>query len=130
MSLALPPCQDRQNRKLNFANRRWHRHADGLEHFAAYALCLVAPTAGEHLFPDFPVFAHPGAKNIGHGSDNNRNSRSQKTVQGESGPFQLEIPRDRGTFKPQFIKKRQRRLEEFDDSLYTHWLAPGLFDPV
>ena len=42
MSLALPPCQDFQDGKLNFANRRRHRHADGLEHFAAYALCLAA----------------------------------------------------------------------------------------
>ena len=42
MSLALPPCQDCQDGKLNFANRRRHRHADGLEHFAAYALCLAA----------------------------------------------------------------------------------------
>ena len=42
MLLALPPCQNCQNRELNFANRRRHCHADGLKHFAAYALCLAA----------------------------------------------------------------------------------------
>ena len=37
----------------------------------------------------------------GHGSGNNRNGKSQKTVQSESGPFQIEVPRDRnGTFEP------------------------------
>ena len=42
MFLALPPCQACKNRKLNFANGRWHRHSDGLEHFAAHALCFAA----------------------------------------------------------------------------------------
>ena len=42
MLLALPPCQNCQDGKLNFANRRRHRHADRLEHFAAYALRLAA----------------------------------------------------------------------------------------
>jgi putative transposase len=52
----------------------------------------------------------------GHGSGNNRNGKSQKTVQSESGPLQIEFPRDRnGTFELQFIKKRQRRLDGFDD---------------
>jgi len=63
----------------------------------------------------------------GHGSGNNRNGKSQKTVQSESGPLQIEVPRDRnGTFEPQFIKKRQRRLEGFDDkvlALYARGLS-------
>jgi len=44
-------------------------------------------------------------------------------VQSESGQFEIEVPRDRnGTFEPQLVKKRQRRLEGFDDkvlSLYS-----------
>src|SRR5512137_2775580 len=63
----------------------------------------------------------------GHGSGNNRNGKSQKTVQSESGPLQIEVARDRnGTFEPQFVKKRQRRLEGFDDkvlSLYARGLS-------
>ena len=48
-------------------------------------------------------------------------------MQSESGPLQIEVPRDRnGTFEPQFIKKRQRRLEGFDDkvlALYARGLS-------
>lgn len=59
----------------------------------------------------------------GRGSGNSRNGKSGKTVQSESGQFEIEVPRDRnGTFEPQLVKKRQRRLEGFDDkvlSLYS-----------
>ncbi len=59
----------------------------------------------------------------GRDSGNSRNGRSGKTVQSESGQFEIEVPRDRnGTFEPQLVKKRQRRLEGFDDkvlSLYS-----------
>jgi putative transposase len=48
-------------------------------------------------------------------------------VQSESGPLQIEVPRDRnGTFELQFIKKHQRRLEGFDDrvlALYAQGLS-------
>ncbi len=59
----------------------------------------------------------------GRGSGNSRNGKSGKTVQSESGQFEIEVPRDRnGSFEPQLVKKRQRRLEGFDDkvlSLYS-----------
>lgn len=54
----------------------------------------------------------------GHGSGNNRNGKSQKTVQSDSGPLQIEVPRDRnGSFDPQLVKKRQRRLKGFDEKV-------------
>jgi transposase-like protein len=63
----------------------------------------------------------------GRGTGNNRNGKGHKTVQCESGAIQIEVPRDRnGSFEPQLIKKRQRRLEGFDDkvlALYARGLS-------
>ena len=63
----------------------------------------------------------------GRGSGNNRNGRTQKTVQSDSGEFQIDVPRDRnGSFEPQLVKKRQRRLQGFDEkviSLYARGLS-------
>jgi len=54
----------------------------------------------------------------GRGSGNNRNGKGRKTVQGDTGALEIEVPRDRnGTFEPQLVKKRQRRLEGFDDKV-------------
>ena len=54
----------------------------------------------------------------GRGSGNNRNGKSQKTVQSDSGALQIEVPRDRnGSFEPQLVKKRQRRLKGFDEKV-------------
>jgi len=63
----------------------------------------------------------------GRGSGNNRNGKGRKTVQGDTGALEIEVPRDRnGSFEPQLVKKRQRRLEGFDDkvlSLYARGLS-------
>jgi transposase-like protein len=63
----------------------------------------------------------------GRGSGNNRNGKGGKTVQSDSGALQIEVPRDRnGTFEPKLVKKRQRRLEGFDDkvlALYSRGLS-------
>ncbi len=49
---------------------------------------------------------------------NGRNGHSRKTVQTESGPVAIQVPRDReGTFEPQLVKKHQRRLEGFDEKV-------------
>lgn len=49
---------------------------------------------------------------------NRRNGYSAKTVQGDSGKLQLEIPRDRdGSFEPQLIPKHQRRIPGFDEKI-------------
>ena len=63
----------------------------------------------------------------GRGSGNNRNGKAQKTVQSDAGELRIEVPRDRsGTFEPQLVKKRQRRLAGFDDkviALYARGLS-------
>ena len=63
----------------------------------------------------------------GRGSGNNRNGKGRKTVQSDTGALEIEVPRDRnGTFQPQLVKKRQRRLEGFDDkvlALYARGLS-------
>ncbi len=54
----------------------------------------------------------------GRGSGNNQTGKSQKTVQSDSGALQIEVPRDRnGSFNPQLVKKRQRRLKGFDEKV-------------
>ncbi|HDM74839.1 MAG TPA: IS256 family transposase [Deltaproteobacteria bacterium] len=63
----------------------------------------------------------------GRGTGNSRNGKGHKTVQSETGAIDIQVPRDRkGTFEPQLIKKRQRRLEGFDDkvlALYSRGLS-------
>jgi transposase-like protein len=63
----------------------------------------------------------------GRGTGNNRNGKGRKTVQSETGEIDITVPRDRnGTFEPKLIKKRQRRLEGFDDkvlALYSRGLS-------
>lgn len=58
---------------------------------------------------------------------NSRNGKGGKTVHTESGSVELEVPRDRtGSFEPQLVRKRQRRLEGFDDkvlSLYARGMT-------
>src|SRR5258708_29963729 len=54
----------------------------------------------------------------GRGKGNGRNGYTSKTVQTETGPVDIRIPRDRaGTFEPQLVAKYQRRLEGFDDKV-------------
>jgi transposase-like protein len=65
----------------------------------------------------------------GHHSGNSRNGYRTKTVITEIGPVQIEVPRDReGSFEPQLVKKRQRRLSGIDEivlSLTARGLTTG-----
>ena len=66
----------------------------------------------------------------GAGTGNIRNGTRGKTVLTEaSGHVEVEVPRDRaGTFEPQIVKKRQRRLNGVDEivlSLYAKGLTTG-----
>ncbi|MFG2979240.1 IS256 family transposase [Streptomyces sp. NPDC048331] len=54
------------------------------------------------------------------GSGNTRNGTRAKTVITEVGPVVLEVPRDReGSFEPQIVKKRQRRLTGVDEMVLS-----------
>ena len=57
-------------------------------------------------------------RNASRQGSNARNGYTEKTVQTESGPVRIRIPRDReGSFEPQLVKKQQRRLEGFDEKV-------------
>lgn len=48
--------------------------------------------------------------------ENYRNGHGEKTVNTDSGPVRITVPRDRtGSFEPQIVKKRQRRLGGIDE---------------
>lgn len=66
----------------------------------------------------------------GAGSGNIRNGTRAKTVLTEAtGHVEIDVPRDRaGTFEPQIVRKRQRRLSGVDEvvlSLYAKGLTTG-----
>lgn len=58
----------------------------------------------------------PAGKNGG----NSRNGVRAKTVLTDVGPVEIEVPRDRdGSFAPQIVRKRQRRLSGVDDMVIS-----------
>ncbi len=88
---------------------------------------VIETALGEEMTEHLGYEKHDPA---GVGSDNIRNGTRSKTVlSGNTGPVEIEVPRDRaGTFEPQIVKKRQRRLGEVDEivlSLYAKGLTTG-----
>lgn len=58
----------------------------------------------------------PAGKNGG----NSRNGTRQKTLLTEVGPVPIDVPRDRdGSFEPQIVRKRQRRLSGVEDMVLS-----------
>jgi len=58
----------------------------------------------------------------GRGSGNGRNGRGGKTVITDRGEVEIAVPRDRdGSFEPQIVRKRQRRLAGFDDQVIARY---------
>ncbi|MFE5588616.1 IS256 family transposase [Kitasatospora sp. NPDC056531] len=56
----------------------------------------------------------------GAGSGNSRNGIRSKTVVTDVGPVEIDVPRDReGSFEPQIVRKRQRRLTGVDDMVLS-----------
>ena len=54
----------------------------------------------------------------GNGSGNSRNGTSRKRVSGDTGPVDIEVPRDReGDFEPVFVRKGQRRVTGMDEKI-------------
>nr|WP_203704747.1 IS256 family transposase [Asanoa iriomotensis] len=70
-----------------------------------------------------PAGAAAGGGNIRNGS------RSKTVLTDNTGPVSVDVPRDRaGTFEPQIVRKRQRRLSGVDEvvlSLYAKGLTTG-----
>ena len=51
-------------------------------------------------------------------SANTRNGSGQKTLKSEHGELEISVPRDReGSFEPLLVKKRQSRLEGFEEKI-------------
>lgn len=66
----------------------------------------------------------------GVGSGNSRNGIRTKTVLTDDGPVEIAVPRDRdGSFEPQMVKKRQRRLTGVDEMVLS-LSARGLTAPL
>ncbi|MEU4512296.1 transposase, partial [Nonomuraea wenchangensis] len=58
----------------------------------------------------------PAGKNSG----NSRNGTRSKTVVTDVGPVEVRVPRDvAGTFEPQLVRKRQRRLSGVDEMVLS-----------
>jgi putative transposase len=56
----------------------------------------------------------------GKDSGNSRNGHRSKTVTTDVGPVEIAVPRDRdGSFEPQLVKKRQRRLTGVDEMVLS-----------
>src|ERR1043165_1121849 len=63
----------------------------------------------------------------GYKSGNSRNGASSKTIKGDFGELEIEVPRDRNsTFEPQVLPKHQTRFTGFDEkivSLYARGMS-------
>jgi putative transposase len=69
---------------------------------------------------------YPKHARKGNATGNMRNGQSQKTLKGEQGHVDIEVPRDRqGTFEPQLVKKGQTRMVGFDEKILALY-ARGL----
>lgn len=56
----------------------------------------------------------------GKNSGNSRNGNTSKTIKGTFGETEIAVPRDRqSTFEPQFIEKRQKRFDGFDEKILS-----------
>lgn len=56
----------------------------------------------------------------GRNGKNSRNGHTSKTVISKDGPLQIQTPRDRdATFEPSLVKKRQTRIDGFDDTVIS-----------
>ena len=88
---------------------------------------VIETALGEEMTEHLGYEKHDPA---GIGAENIRNgARSKTVISANTGPVEIDVPRDRaGTFEPQIVKKRQRRLGEVDEivlSLYAKGLTTG-----
>ena len=60
------------------------------------------------------------------GQPNRRNGTSKKTLRTDSGPIDVDVPRDRdASFEPQIVPKHERHFDGFDDKILSMY-ARGL----
>ena len=88
---------------------------------------VIETALGEEMTEHLGYEKHDPA---GAGTGNIRNgTRGKKVLTEASGHVEIDVPRDRaGTFEPQIVKKRQRRLNGVDEivlSLYAKGLTTG-----
>ncbi|MFB9573573.1 IS256 family transposase [Streptomyces yanii] len=77
---------------------------------------LESALEGEHT----DHLGHEPGERAEEGRENYRNGHRSKTVTTEVGPVEIAVPRDRaGTFEPQLVKKRQRRLGGVDEMVLS-----------
>lgn len=78
---------------------------------------LVEGALGAELTHHLGYEKHAAA---GQGSGNSRNGVSSKTLKGDFGELNIEVPRDRnGSFEPKIIGKHQHRFTGFDDKILS-----------
>jgi putative transposase len=78
---------------------------------------LVEGALGAELTHHLGYEKHDAA---GQGSGNARNGASSKTLKGDFGKVDIEVPRDRnGSFEPKIVAKHQRRFTGFDDKILS-----------
>jgi putative transposase len=85
---------------------------------------MVVESALEGEMEDHLAYARHDP--VGREGGNSRNGTRSKELLTEAGPVQIAVPRDRdGSFTPQLVRKRQRRLSGLDD-LVISLSAKGL----
>ena len=68
---------------------------------------------------------------IGKNTGNSRNGKGQKTLKSDLGKIPIAVPRDReGSFDPQIIKKRQTRIDGFDDKIVAMYARGMIRQPA
>jgi Transposase, Mutator family len=73
-----------------------------------------------HLRFDLRAGARAPVSGAEGGRDDYRTGHRSKTVITESGPVEIQVPRDRaGSFEPQLVRKRQRRQGGVDETSHV-----------
>jgi putative transposase len=78
---------------------------------------LVEGALGAEMTQHLGYEKHDAA---GQGTGNSRNGVGPKTLKGDFGEVEIEVPRDRkGSFEPKIVAKHQRRFSGFDDKILS-----------
>ena len=79
---------------------------------------LIERTMDAELSNDLGYDKH--ARGAAKEKKNSRNGHSKKTIRTNTGPLEIEVPRDRaGVYEPQVIPKHERHFDGFDDAILS-----------